>query len=110
MRFMKLTLALGTLALAATAASHSVKLETAKSAGDKQLKPGIYKVEVVGDKAVFTSGKEVVEVPVTVQTAAKKYSLTSVQSLDSKITAIDLGGTTTKIVFGSVPEGSAAGK
>lgn len=110
MKLMKLTLTLTTFALAvASAATHyNVKLDSATWAGDKQLKAGVYKVEVVGDKAVFTSGKTVVEVPATLQKNDKKYSLTSYQANDSKIQEIDLGGTNTKIVFGSAPAGGAA--
>jgi hypothetical protein len=111
MKFMKLTLTLATFALAvASAASHyNLTLDSAQWAGDKQLKAGDYKVEVVGDKAVFTSGKTVVEVPATVQKSDRKYSLTSYQASDSKIQEIDLGGTNTKIVFGSTAAAGAAG-
>src|SRR5580693_9121828 len=101
MKFVKLTLMLGTFALAVASAAHyNLKLDSAQWAGDKQLKPGDYKLEIVGDKAVFTSGKTVVEVPATVQQNSKKFSLTTYQASDSKIQEIDLGGTTTKIVFG----------
>ena len=111
MKFMKLTLTLATFALAvASGASHyNLKLDSAQWAGDQQLKAGDYKVALVGDKAVFTSGKTVVEVPATLQKNDKKYSLTSYQATDSKIQEIDLGGTNTKIVFGSAGPAGAAG-
>jgi len=108
MKYMKLTL-LAALALGVASAA-TLQLDNAQWAGDKQLKPGTYKVEVVGDKAVFTSGKTVVEVPATVQTNDKKYSHTSFSAVDSKIFEIDLGGTNTKIVLGPAPAGTAAGK
>ena len=111
MKFKKLTLTVATLGLAvASAASHySLKLSTAIAVGDKQLKPGDYQVELVGDKAVFKNGKTVVEVPATVQKNDTTYSVTSYQSKDSKIEEIDLGGTNTRIVFATAA-GEAAGK
>ena len=112
MKCFNLTLALATLALGvASAASHyNLQLGTAQWAGDKQLKPGDYKVEIVGDKAVFRNGKTVVEVPATVQTSDKKFSLTSYQAVDSKITEVDLGGTNTKIVLTPASGAAAGGK
>ena len=111
MKFMKLTLTLAAFGLAvASAASHySLKFDTAIWAGDKQLKPGDYQVELVGDKAVFKTGKTLVEVPATVQKNDTTYSVTSYESKDSKIEEIYLGGTNTRIVFGSAA-GEAAGK
>jgi hypothetical protein len=104
------TFALATLVLAAASAASShytLTIDSAQFAGDKELKAGEYKVEVVGDKAVFKSGKTVVEVPATLQKGDKKYALTTYQSTDKKIQEIDLGGTTSKIVF-SAPSGGAA--
>ena len=94
---------------AASAASHSVTLSSAQWAGDKELKPGVYKIEITGDKAVIKAGKTVIDVPATVQTADKKFLHTTFQSVDSKLTEIDLGGTNTKIVFGAPGAGSIAG-
>ncbi|SRR5579871_6438770 len=114
MKFTKLTLTLATFALAVASAASShynLRLDSAQWVGDKQLKPGNYKIEVSNDKAVFKTGKTVVEVPATVQQANQKYVRTSYASVNSKITEIDLGGTTTKIVLGSGSAGpGAAGK
>ncbi len=113
MKCTKLTLTLATLALAAASAApshYNLTLDTAQWVGDKQLKPGDYKVELTGDKAVFKIGKTVVEVPATVQKSDQKYLHTSYASEDSKIKEIDLGGTTTKVVFASGAAGTAAGK
>src|SRR5579871_6505215 len=103
MKFMKVTLTLITLALAvASAASHyNLKLDGPAWAGETKLKPGEYRIEMSGDKAVFTSGKTVVEVPATIGKSDQKYSVTTYHSIDSKIQEIHLGGTTTKILFGS---------
>lgn len=111
MRLVQLTLGLATLALAvASAASHyNLKLDTAQWAGDEELKPGDYKVELVGDKAVFTTGKTVVEVPATTQKSEKKFSATTYQASGSRIVEIDLGGTTTKLVFGTTAGGASSG-
>jgi len=110
MKFTKLTLAMFALVAASAAPSHyGLTLSTAQWVGDKQLKPGDYKVEISGDKAVFKTGKTVVEVPATVQQSDQKYLHTSYSSVDSKIKEIDLGGTSTKIVFGTGPAGADAG-
>jgi hypothetical protein len=111
MKFMKLTLTVATLALAvASAASHyNLKFDSPTWAGGTQLKAGDYKVELVGDKAVFTTGKTTVEVPATVGKNDRKYPATSYQAVDSKIQEIHLGGTNTKIVFGSASGGGATG-
>ena len=111
MKLVKLTLTLATLGLAvASAASHyTVKIDTPVYAGTTQLKPGEYRLELNGDKAVFTSGKTVVEVPATLGKAEKKFSQTSYQAIDSKIKEIDLGGTTTTVTFGSAAGSGATG-
>ena len=112
MKSIKMSLALAAFAVASvSAASHyNLKLDTAQWAGDKQLKAGEYSVQVVGDKAVFSSGKTTVEVPATVQTNDKKYSHTSFSAVDSKIVEIDLGGTNTKLVLSPATAGAASGK
>jgi len=104
------TLALATLALAAaSAASHyTLQLDSTQFAGGKELKAGEYKIEVSGDKAIFKSGKTVIEVPAALQKGERKYSLTTYESIDKKIQEIDLGGTSSKIVFGASTSGSAA--
>src|SRR5262245_61931454 len=110
MKLTKVMLCLGTLALsvANAASSKSVNLTSSVWVGDTQLKPGQYKVELVGDKAMFKSGKNVVEVPAKLETVDRKFADTSVETTDSKVKEVRLGGTNTKIVLksGSV---SAAG-
>lgn len=111
MKFFRLTLSLATLglAVASAASSYNVRLSTAAWVGETKLNPGEYKIQIVGDKAVFKSGKTTVEVPATVATNPKKFSTTSTQVLNSKMQEIDLGGTTTKILFGAAAAGSASG-
>jgi hypothetical protein len=110
MRLVQLTLGIATLALAvASAASHyNLKLDAVQWAGSKELKPGDYKVELTGDKAVFTTGKTVIEVPAVIQKSGKKFSATTYQASGSKIVEIDLGGTNTKLVFGTAAGGASS--
>ena len=100
MKLTKLTLCLGTLALgiASAASSYTITLVTPISAGDTQLKPGQYKVEVQGNQAIFKQGKTSLTIPVSVEKNATKYRYTSVESEGSKLNAIDLGGTDMKLV------------
>ncbi|MEO8100508.1 MAG: hypothetical protein ABI811_22610 [Acidobacteriota bacterium] len=98
--FRALGLAVILSAAASAASAYKVELTSATSVGGTQLQPGQYKVEVTGDKAVFTSGKKVVaETPVTVETGAKKYSDTQVSTINSTMQSIAVGGTTMKIVL-----------
>jgi hypothetical protein len=111
MKFSRLTLSLATLglAVASAASTYNVKLSSATWIGETKLNAGDYKVQIVGDKAVFKSGKTSVEVPATVATNPRRFSMTSTQVTDSKMQEIDLGGTTTKILFGAAAAGSASG-
>lgn len=69
-------------------------------AGATQLKPGAYKFELEGEKLVFKEGKKVIaEVPAAAETVNKKYADTTYESTDGKITAIRVGGSTTRIVL-----------
>lgn len=100
----KAVLCFAVLGLAiASAKSYNVTLPEKSEAGATELKPGDYKVEVTGDKAVIKSGKVTVEAPVKVETNDRKYDSTSVKysSADGKmrIQEIHLGGTKTRIVF-----------
>ena len=98
----KLLFGLGTFALAvASASSYNLTLVDDTSVGSTKLKAGSYKVEVTGDKAVFKSGKESIEVPTTVEKGDKKYQYTTVESSESKLKEIRLGGTDTKLLFKS---------
>jgi hypothetical protein len=110
MRVIKLTIGIATLALAvaSAASTYNITISTPVSVGDKQLKPGDYKVEMEGEKAVFKSGKTVVaELPATAEQGDKKYANTSLDITDSHLKEIRVGGTTTKIVIKSGPNESA---
>ena len=99
----------GALAVAslsiASAKSYDIVLANPTKVANLQLKAGEYKVKLEGTNAVFTaveSGKSFTA-PAKLQTAAKKFDMTAVDT-DKKtdadhISAIELGGTNTKIEF-----------
>ena len=101
---LKLALCLATLALgiASAASSYSVTLTSDISAGTTQLKAGTYKVEVEGNQAIFKQGKDTTQVPVSVEKNGTKFRYTTVQTVDSKLQAIELGGSNTKLVVAPV--------
>ena len=89
------------LGVASAASSYKVKLDAPLSIGNTELKAGEYKVEMQGDKAVFKSGKTVIEVPATMGKTERKYYRTSVVTAGSKLQEIDFGGTTESMLFNS---------
>jgi hypothetical protein len=102
----KVLFAFATLALAvASAASNVYHITLAESAsvGGNQLKPGEYKIEIEGNKALIKFGKNVVEVPAKVEAADRKFASTQVQidgaGSKARIEEIRVGGTTTRIIF-----------
>ncbi len=100
MKLAKLPLCLATLGLgiAGAASIYKVTLPSDLSAGTVMLKAGDYRVEVNGDQATFRQGKQEIKVPVSVEKSARKFSDTTVESSGTNLQAIDVGGTTTKIV------------
>jgi len=101
-RKLMLLFAVAGLALA-NAKSYTMSLYQPAMVGSTQLKPGDYQVELVDQKAVITRGKLRAEAPVKVENAGNKFDSTSVSlstgSGAPQIREIDLGGTTTKLVF-----------
>jgi hypothetical protein len=102
----KLLVTFATLALALASAAdktYHVTLSQPASVNGTELKPGDYKVQVEGDKAVFKMGKTVVEAPAKVETAEHKYATTQIAIDDAgkqaKISEIRIGGTATRLVF-----------
>jgi hypothetical protein len=99
----KLIIAFTTVALAVASAAtkYSITLYQPSVVNGTQLKPGDYKIEVNGDKAVFKQGKNTVETPVKVEDDASKASSNSIRYADgNKIQEIRIGGSHTKLVFG----------
>jgi hypothetical protein len=110
----KVLFSFATIALAvASAASNSfhVNIDQPTWVGATQLKPGDYKVELEGDKAVMKLGKNVIELPAKVENADKKFDSTTVRvdSANNKnsLKEIRIGGTTMRVLF---PQSSAAGE
>ena len=107
MKFMKLALTFGTLALAialAAAVTYHVTLDNAAWVGSSMLKAGDYRVEVEGDKAVFKSGKkDVAQVQVKVEQADHKFPTSQVlmRTLGDRMEVQEfrIGGSTTRIVI-----------
>jgi hypothetical protein len=88
-----------------SAKSYDISIGTTAMFGATQLASGQYKLSVDGSKVTLVNPdtRKSVEAEGKVQTAAKKFSETSVQSkqVDGKnvIDKIELGGTTTSIEF-----------
>jgi hypothetical protein len=109
----KFLIMFATLAIAVASAAektYHVTLNEPASVNGTQLKPGEYKVQMEGDKAILKLGKTVIEAPARIQTADHKYDTTSVNisnaSSQPTLTEIHVGGTTTRIVFGAgIPAG-----
>ena len=108
MKFTRLAFAVPAIALgvASAASSYKVKLDAPLSIGSAELKAGEYKVEMQGGKAVFKSGKTVIEVPANMGKSEQKYRWTLVVTEGSKLQEIDFGGTTENMQFTS--NGSSA--
>jgi hypothetical protein len=101
MKLAKLSLGFATLALgvASAASSYKVTIPSDIWAGDTQLKAGDYKVQVEGNQATFMHGKQTIQVPASVEKTTLKTAETTLESSGTKLQAIDIGGTTMKIVI-----------
>ena len=101
----KLMLSFGTLALAIASAASSYRFSIFEKSfvAGQELKPGDYKIELNGDKAMIKAGKQTVETAVKVENGNEKFSETSVRYATANgkmaVTEIRLGGTHTKLVF-----------
>jgi hypothetical protein len=100
-------LALSTLSIA-SAKSYEITLSSTSKVGTTQLAAGAYKLKVDGTKATFVNLDTSKEVSATVKvdTGDKKYEVTAIDSTKSgdveQINAIELGGSKTKLEFGSL--------
>jgi hypothetical protein len=102
----KLFVCLGTVAMAiVSAATHyTLDLSNPATVAGTELKPGQYRLEIVGEKAMIQApGKPAVEAPVKMVEGDQKYSATTVRysMVDGKyrIDEIHLAGTKTRVVF-----------
>ena len=110
MNLARLMVGLGTVALAVASAAGSSRIDFNQPTlvGNTQLKPGSYKLAVQGSTAVFTSGKTVIQAPVTVEKTDHNVSVTEVVTSGSKITEIRLGGTSTRLIFKDATTGGTS--
>jgi hypothetical protein len=105
MKIAKLVVCLGTVAMAWASAAkpYEVILNNPAQVSGTELKPGTYKVEVTGDKAMIRGAKQSVECSIKVEENDQKYSATTVRYnvVDGKyrVNEIHLGGTNMKLVF-----------
>jgi hypothetical protein len=91
--------------------TYDITLSKASKAGSVVLAPGEYQLKVDGTTATFTdSHRKTFTTTIKVESAAKKFANTAVDSSDSGSTelihAIMLGGSTTKIDFEQVTPGN----
>jgi hypothetical protein len=103
MNLKRLMLGMGTVALAVASAatSYDVELTQPTWVGTTQLKAGAYKLTMQGSTAVFSTGKKpVAEAPVSVLKGDHKVSATEVETADSQIKEVRLGGTNSRVMFG----------
>jgi hypothetical protein len=105
MSFTKLVVCFGALAMAvaSAASNYNVTLFEPSVIGSKELKPGDYRVEVNGEKAVIRAGKNTVEATVKVESGNEKFGKTVVKYATGdgkyRVQEIRLAGTTTTLVF-----------
>jgi hypothetical protein len=111
----KLLLAFSTVALSMAIAADTYRftLFQPSTVNGATLKPGEYKVEVSGDRAVIKGNGAKVETDVKVQEAGEKFANTSVRYSNGggtmKMEEIRVGGTKTRLVFTS-PDSRPAGE
>jgi hypothetical protein len=105
MKLLRLILVASAIAVVAQAADHRLRLLDQSIIAGTKLAPGDYKVQVDGDKVKIYSTKQSVEATVKVETNGTKYPETRVKYDRSdgvyRVLEIYLGGTNTKLVFGS---------
>ena len=107
MSLSKLAVCVATLAMAvaSAASNYNVTLFQPSLIGTQELKPGDYRVQVSGDKAMIKAGKNTVEAAVKVENGSEKFPRTVVKYSmeDGKyhIQEIRVAGTKTTLVFGN---------
>ena len=100
------------ISVAYAASSYHVTLSKPTTVNGTELRPGDYKLQIEGDKAVLKQGKTEVETNVTVEKAPQKFNLTMVgyTGEDQKVLReIRVGGTALKVLFESGKAETAVG-
>jgi hypothetical protein len=95
-----------TLGIATAASTYHVKIADPTWVGQTELKPGEYDVKVdPAGKVTFKMGKNVIEAPAKIETSTSKFADTQLNTTSvkgqSQLLELDLGGTTSKLVFTS---------
>jgi hypothetical protein len=93
------------LGIATAASTYHVKIADPTWVGQSELKPGEYDVKVdAAGKVTFKMGKNVIEAPAKIETNTSKFADTQLNTKSingqAQLKELDLGGTTSKIVFG----------
>lgn len=96
------------LAVATAASSYTVHISTPVNAAGKKL-VGDYKVTVAGEKVTLTQGKEVIDLPATIETNASKYQSTEYTTKDGNLEELHLGGSKTDVKVKADAQGVPAG-
>lgn len=101
------------LGIATAASNYHIRIADPTWVGGTELKPGEYDVKVDGDKITFKQGKKVIETSAKVDTNAAKFADTQIlvktENGQAKLKEVDLGGTSSKIVFGDAAAVEAGG-
>lgn len=80
--------------------SFKLTLTQNSSVEGKDLKPGDYKVTFENGTATIKRGKDAIEVPAHEESETNKYSATALEyQSDGKLTAVQFGGSHTRLVF-----------
>jgi hypothetical protein len=111
MNVSRFTLGFGILALgvASAASAYKVNLPQNTWVGGTELKAGEYKVEVQGGQAIFKNNRQTAQVPASEEKSDKKYQYTTLESKDSKLNEVHIGGTNVKIVVKGAGQSEEAG-
>jgi hypothetical protein len=96
--------------IVATAASNSYRVQIFQDSvvDGRSIKPGDYKIEMQSDKAIIKQGKRTIEVRAHAESVTNKFASTEIEYTDNVLQEIHVGGSRTKIVFGTA-NSTAAG-
>ncbi len=84
----------------ASSNNHKMTLTQDSNVEGKALKAGDYKVTFDNGMATIKNGKDTIEVPAHEQNETYKYSSTALEyQNDGKLTAVQFGGSHTRLVF-----------
>ena len=113
--FNKLVVSFALAGLAiASADQHRVTLFEESVVNGTTLKPGEYRLDINGDKAMLSRGKQKVEAIVSLQKADAKFGTTSVRYNSGegkyRVQEIRVGGTDTRVVFDGAANSAAGGR